>query len=532
MISIIEDDVDPDAAKEKLISKQHRAYRAAAVAKVSTVQENLKDVNRAKFLGHVERELKDMELGLCVARNRVYQDDDARLIQTVQRQIKRYESLNRRIDDARIELESLKLQLKRLCGEQSQMCKATVSDVEHTRNLEQAAENVRRLENKLYTMNVRYGAASTVNRRLRELAKEVLRERMTFGYRFQQMIDQLGTRKKILIDTFEHAVLALDGGAQLCKQIMAEKGKAAEDLQRHVNDMMELMEDVQINDQKYEFFASKGRLNIVRELNVNEQKRREMFREAHSKKIEQFRSVVIAVSKATNEYDYIDAIKNFNKSESQFLSYFEYLNDLNLHMEQMIQGEWKKPTSHAGEMRDDQLQCLKADQQRKKQEEEHNLEALETTVKGFFERIQRMFIVLGCEKRATSSIVDVNIGNYNSCLASIESRLKEIISQVYYAERLKGDQRPDEYIVRDVKVTDAKPYDRHTLTHLVNQCAECLTNESIVDGVERVPPLNNAQLLQTIKDTRPDLIHHRMHHIAACPDPRCQALLVKHLQNS
>lgn len=537
-----DDEINQDEANEKLISRQHRIFRNLANSKLTNTQEDLRNRNRDKKLSYLENELKELQLGWKVAKNKVHVSAEAQNFQTIRRHIKCYESLNSQTMRVQTELKMFESQLSRLRCEKGRLCRKTVSDNEHARNIKQAAENVRRLDNRVYAMNVRVGALLQWNRQLRAIAKQVIRERMAFGYLYKKLVDRLSTKKKQLVDMVDQAVFALDGGTDLCKRIMIVKTKSAEDLHFHVNEMKDLMLRINVNEQKYTFFANKGRHNELRELDANECKRRTIFKQAHQQNIERFKRVLDATMEITNECDYVDVINAFGKYEHDFFSYYTYLNELNLHIENMVGGSdvSAKMFHDTDALKDggpqDEEQTLNfwrtqlnAESERTAEKEEE-LNELQLIVNGHFDRIKHLFLTLDCARNPMFSEmeqIEVGIENYPTFLAIIEMRLKDVLSQVYYAERLNDGTEPLQLIVRDVGVTEVTPFDRHAWTHLIHQCAECVAAENIQIGRERALPVDNEQLLQMIKDLKPNEVQHRMHHINECSIPRCHMLFVK-----
>lgn len=530
-----DDEIDPDELNEKLISKKHRDYRCLANAKLSNVQDEKQNLIRDKKLSHVENELRDLELSLHLVTAKPRLVADAQQLAVIQQQLEHYEHLNRQINNVETQLAMFTSQLKRLQCEKDRLSANTVSDNEYARNIKQAAENVRRLENRVYGMNGRVSALLERNRQLRAIAKHVIRERMTFGRLFAQLIDRLGERKKQLVDMVDQVVYALDGGADLCKRIVMVEKKATEDLHFHRVEMTELMQSVYVNDQKYAFFAGKGRHNALRDLNANECRRRELFRRTQRENIEKFRRVLHATGEITNEADYVDTMNSFKKYERDFFAYYSYLNELNVHMANVTtvsrhpsKGESQEKSTN--ELLQQSQRRLDAERRRSAEKEE-TLNEMQVQINGYFDRIKQVFDALNCYKKpqfARMQAATVQLGNYQSFLMAIETCLKEVLSGVYYAERL---HHPDTYIVRDVEVNQTEPYERNALEHLIPQCAECVATESIQIGRKLAMPVDSGQLLRSIKKSRPQEIQHRLHHINACHIPRCHMLYVKHSQN-
>lgn len=551
-----DDEIDADVLNEKLISRRHRIFRNLANVKLTNVEENKRNAIRDRNLRRIESELKELDLEWQLVSSKSRANTAARQLERIEQCIVQYDTLGQQIDRVKTELRMFQSQLKRLQLEKDWLLKKTVSDNEYARNIRQAAETVQRLENRVYDMNVRIGHGFARNRQLRAIAELVLRERMAFAHLFAGFVEQLARGKKELIDLVDQVVLALDGGTDLCKRIILVKKKADDDRQFHQNELTELMQSIYVNEQKYDFFAQKGRHNAIRALAANECRRRALFKMTQHENVDKYRSVLRATEKLTGEADYVDVINSFKKYEHDFMSYYLYLNVLNLHMENVLMRAGRSPVMDfvakgkgkkvrrkslsAAEQDDDDATALShwqeqsAEASRSSAAKEDQLNELQVQINDHFDSIKQWFKVLGCEKNpkfATMRDEDVHLENYQMFLAAVEMRLKEVLSIVYYTERLEVGQ-DDTYVVRDVEVTKAHPYTRDALQHLIPQCAECVATENVHVGRERAVPLDNQQLLDAVKKVRPQEMQHRLHHINKCPIPRCHMLYVKHMQNS
>lgn len=544
----LNNDIDVDAINEKLISKSHKIYRTLAAAKLTNIQEELRSQIQAKNLKRIENELNELNLNIGVATNKFYVNTEKQNVDQIECQIKCYDRLDTKLTSVKTELTMFHSQLDRLHAEKELLDKKTISDNEYKRNINQAQENVRRLENRLYTIKLCEGNHLQWNRHLRTIAKQIIHERMLFNYLYKKIVDRLCVKKKLLVNLVDQAVLALDGCTDLCKRIIMLKNKADEDLHLHVNEMKNLMLTINVNERKYKFFENKGNYIEIRELNAVECKRRELFKKRHTQNIERFHRILDETKQITNETECEFVIKKFNKYENDFFSYYTYLNELNFHIENMI-GESadaarnlsKKIVANTQLDGDTRSYNLQHWQERFKTENDitgrkrASLTKLQSDLDANFERMKELFVVLGCPKNPQNEEINnenITVHNYVTFLSIIEVRLKEVLSHVYYLERQKDRRQSDAFVVRDVEVNEARPIERGVLNNLIHQCAECIAAESTQVGRHAVQPVEEDNLMQMIKDIRPHEIQHRMHNINKCGIPRSHMLYVKHLQNS
>lgn len=456
------------------------------------------------------------------------------------------EECDLKLSSVQSEIDAIQSQLKRLKTEKEVLSKKAISDNEYIQNIKQAEKNVERLSNRLHSQRLREGSMRRWNKQLRDMAKHVIHERMLFNYLYTKIVVRLSRRKKILIDLVDEAVLALDDGTDLCKRITNLKNKSRKDFNDNVNEMLVLMLNMNVNERKFNFYENKERQIQIRELSPREQKRRVTFKCDHSKDTERYKQLLNDTQQITEQRNNSRVVEKFKGYEQEYFSYYTYLNELNLHIENMIGASAFLPkTEPVVAVKMDEtvgVNRLKYWQERLSNDSEigariqEELDNAQTALKNNFNQIKQLFTMLKCDgipQNAEIANIDVSVQNYELFLTTIEMQLKEILGQVYCAERRENQDVTEGVIVRDVEVTPPQPFDYGVLNNLVHDCAECEASQNLPNNKNIIPPLDISDLggLVEKKINSPEM-QYRMHNIEKCNIPRSRILYTKYLQNN
>lgn len=540
---------ESDFENEKAISTLHKNYRKLANARLATTIEEIRNKNLEKNLEHVEVELKELTLNLEVASNAVYKNESKDNMRKIELAIKCMEECDLKLAAVQLEVDAVRSQLHRLRSEKAVLGKRAVSDNAYLQNVNQAGKNVERFSNRLHTLRLKEGSLRRWNKQLREMAKIVINERMLFNYWYGNIVDRLSRRKKLLIDMADEAILALDLGTDLCKRITNLKNKSAKDLHDHVNEMSTLILNINVNEQEYKFFENKGKPIEIRPLSERERKRRDAFKLAHGTNIERYQQLLEATQNKTGETNTIDVVDKFKSYECKHFSYYTYLNELNLHIENMIGASASLPKKEQVSRTLKKGEPQPADNSLAHWQErlngtsvagtakEQELNDAQTKLNNYFNQIKQLFLCLKCNNDPRCDDIkddDVTPQNYSVFLCMIEMQLKEVLSQVYYAERREMDGSPLAPVsVRDVDVERPQPFNYSMLSSLMYDCAECEASQNVADSKVHVPPIAAENLCGLVKTkiNSPEM-QYRMHNIDKCNIPRSRILYTKHMQNN
>lgn len=534
-----------DKQNENRLTQKQQKYRNYANGKFTTNSDATRSKITEKKLQIMTNELTQINAALRVATGTNHVQQYEKHMQMLERHVDIQEELRDELGSIKSEIKHITMQLKRVDRERFRVAATAISDLQYAINLEKSQKNYDRLEDRLDVSKKQEHMLIAKNFAFKSIIDDMLHNRTLFNKLWRKMIDQLSYHKKFLIDRVEGAVLAFNKGADLCHKLESLREKEIRDKKMDIIKMRDMVRHLHADEKMAVFLGNKGNRRELGSLEGREYRRRQMFRDEHTRTTEMYVDILAKITEYYEVPEIQMAVEKFRFHDSQYFGHFNYMNDLNDKIEYLNASlatihrhinQNRNRTKVDAENRQRKLAKLTDDlsgriETNGRAETEH--QDIDKELQIYFDSICDLFHTLRCDSSKLNGKLGDNRKvtkfNVNDYLAIVEKRLNDVLCCVYYDEQ----QQPNKMNVIVHGVThergDPTPVEEIVWTQ---QCAECAEGEDVNRyDEETVLPLEMTEVRNKVraKVQAPEM-QYRLHNLSKCVLPRSKQLVNKRYQ--
>lgn len=527
---------------ENEVSRTQKEYRDLANLQTISNADQIRRRGLFKTLNLTKDEKHNLSINFSAASSKCHTVNYERDVKRIQKNVANGESIMKMSNKFKSEINHLKMQINRIDAAQSKQEKSAVSDNQYSFNVKQAKITVKLLNDRLYEMRCKENVLMKYNSKLQEIVRNLTCDRVAFNKLWKNTIHRLGLDKKMLVDMVDQAVYAFEKGTEFCKRIEFISKQAIMSKHMHIDEMSYILQWLELDKRTHYFFGNKLNKIQSKTLDSKEIKRRNNFKNEHQQHIQSYQKIMDTVKQFSGETSINRMLEQFRRRKSEYFSYYCYLNDLNkyilylnkvLHMvNQHIQVVQSTDRHHKTKLNEENLLNARLNENKfAYQRKLSDLNTIENDLMNYYSQFDLLIEILKCENIEKYLVKEfenetVMFHNIKEFMGIIEKRIKEIISWVYYVDRM--DNQLKSHIVQDTEVINYR-LNEEAILSLVYQCPECAEAEDTT-GHESQEPMNPDEIRKNVKSkTVSPEMQYRMHSISQCDLPVSRALLAKTL---
>lgn len=530
--------------REVEVSKFQKRYRDQANTQSISNHQKDKRVKLEKSIQRLTGEIENLNKTLNIVRSKVNRQRAERFIQHLGNTVVDIKRCNKLIGATKMTVHQLKEQIIRVDWDHVRCERQSISDHEYATKLTKAWKTVTILESQLEVSRKKENQFKGHTSQLLIVIRDAIIGRSIFNRMWTSMVDRLNFDRKMVISMVDRVLLAYNYGKQMCYQIDFVRKKDRNEKQAQIVKMTDVTKAIDQDAIAIDFFQQKAQNISYKKLDVRETTRRAESKKSQIATTALFKRVRNEISEFVNEHKTQAVVEKYVQHKRQYFAYCLYLNDIEKRitsnsklladLQRNIECDHRSAeTTGQKQLRLNVLRSRLLDEQRRAEQKEQQLEAVNRILANAFKKIDSLFETLENDVNGIGLVVDfendrANETNYITYLSALDARIKQIISFVYLCDREIGDEWRDckSWAVKDVEVVNCQENDSPQ-TVAVPQCAECAEAEDLArPDIDK--PLDRRGIRKFIRTTLPKTdLHNRMHHIESCPRPSSRALLIK-----
>lgn len=527
--------------KENDISKAQQKYRDFANYQNLSNNDKMKGIGLTKKLRLSDAELESLSIILTAAGDcRYHKLVTERYMKTLENLVNDTKCVDKEIGSLKLEVEHMNSQILRLEQSQSKVETIAISDNQYVFNVQKANINVKILENQLLVAQQKENNCRQKNGHLQTMIRSYCIERIDFNKVWVKTVDRLVLDKKMLKDMTDQAVVAFEKGAEYRKRMDYILKNANAQKTDQIDEMNAILRSLRLDTIRKKFFGNKMHRITMKELDVKENIRRNVFRKYYTETQNAYEITLNQVKLKAGKNRFNEIVAEFTKQKREYFSQFCYLNNLQLCVMQMnavltkirekaCKGKSKQVPTKKKDNAKLVVESNLAREKMETQESEERLLALNESLENYYHGLTKIVGKLNCDRTKASLVKgfendEVHVHNVQTFLSMVDYRLKEIMTFVFYSDMEKHGQRSR--LVFDVDIINYL-LNEQPLETMVHECAECAM-EAEATGHDWQTPLDIAAVREAMleKAVSPE-ISYRMHSISQCDLPASRALIAK-----
>lgn len=138
-----------------------------------------------------------------------------------------------------------------------------------------------------------------------------------------------------MLDLIERAILTFDQREEWCNKLTALHTRIHNDTIAHNREMRELQRRLDYDSCLHEFLEIKGQKRIMRDLELKQQKTRELEREKAEQQLMVYEVTLQQIKQLTGETNEQRLAQLYLKQEEENFALFNYVNELNAELEEL-----------------------------------------------------------------------------------------------------------------------------------------------------------------------------------------------------
>ncbi|KAI8442474.1 hypothetical protein MSG28_005970 [Choristoneura fumiferana] len=277
-----------------------------------------------KQLGILAYELKETLLCINLAKKGQHALRDNMIKNGTRKCIVEYEHLESELRDERAQQAELNC-LNYLAQKQLvELLKKVPTEADELAMIENAANRLRRMENRLDLATKRFCLVNTDNKHVREEIHRLLVERNDFNIQWNRTIGKLVQGKEYLMDIFEIAAIAFGDRDECCRMLEALKWKGLFQLNRDIAEMQSYEGELNHLAKLEEFLRVKGSRRICEADEKEEIKRQEEIQRCEQE-ISWHDALLEEIFKYAGTDRVLGIVNNFHVTEIENFSCFVLL---------------------------------------------------------------------------------------------------------------------------------------------------------------------------------------------------------------
>lgn len=538
-----------------LNNEKHNGFKDGIKCKSRTIVFHLNQLE-------IERDFLDNHL--LVAYGKEHEENEERIVQQIQIQLKTQEQMKAKISSLKIEIKQIQSQVVSVENKEILLSTKTESEDLFCDKLRKSRIQLRNFESRLENMQQREGTARTENERLRLLIQNMISDRYKFNNFWFKYIASLSHNKKFLLDMIERAVLAFNQGEDLCLKLDSLRYHSSIEKRKNIDLMLKKKRQQDANQKMYDFLGGKGNKREILPLEKRELERRSEFKRTYDQKLNFYKLLIQNIQEFSGETSIIQSMQKYGKQDDEFFSTYNYMLEMNSIIELTSQSlkDVNDNYSASNEGNMNFLTHSKNHEHLLNQTLKRNIEATlniksnrdkcEKQILGYLKTINEIMVsllsmllkstkkiiffqvLLKCDLSSYKSLLgnykEVTIYNLHVFLAQLEQRTNSIIAFVYCDQRndeqLTFNAVNNQMLVKNVQRNLNHPVKNEDIV-LMQQCAECAQGSDVNRyDVETIYPMDFGAIKETVRQkVQTAEMCFRLHSISQCRLPRSRTIV-------
>ncbi|XP_047103466.1 coiled-coil domain-containing protein 63 [Schistocerca piceifrons] len=327
------EDLDMDQMAEAELTRLQRQYRIMEGDREAYSQETRLLLQKQRnMIAALEKEKQELLQNLRLSKSTLNEMRDNKLKANIAQLIAEGDRYEAEMKTEKEQLSEMQLQINKI---EKEVASLRVKEATDNKNSHQniLPQQMSALENRLDVVTVKFNKILAENSKLREEINHLLKERNHFNSLYQQLVSELNSGKKIMLDLIEQASLAYDQREEAQNKLQALKERGRLDVLLHGQEMRELHRRLDYDTKLQDFLAVKAQRRVMADLEAREAQKKQMQREATEKMIESYHSILQKIKEFSGEDDVDRLAAQFLKQEEENFALFNYVNELNNELE-------------------------------------------------------------------------------------------------------------------------------------------------------------------------------------------------------
>ncbi|XP_060533839.1 outer dynein arm-docking complex subunit 1 [Cylas formicarius] len=363
-----------------------------------------------------------------------------------------YEDLCAEVDAEKEGIAEMDVQIKKLEADIKKLRpKSAVTENHFQTRLSSGKKAVQMLQDRLDNMVKKFCAILSENKELREEIDHLLKQRNHFNETWEQLLKEINSAKKYVVDLIEQAIIAFDQREEWCSKLEALKTRAEMNHVAHSEEMREIQRRLDHYLTLREFLCVKGQKRVMKDLEEKERKKKESEIQTLEDQLEMYETTLKEIQQFCNEEEVERIAALFTKQEEENFALFNYVNELTHELETLniTLDDVRQRIDDQVELsrvRAEQRQCTVVSLQNELETakkladaEENEVRMAENSLSKVLEGIQEIFNVAECDSGPILKLLGdeatINLHNVHIYLGKIEKKLSAVVTELYFAEK-------------------------------------------------------------------------------------------------
>lgn len=581
-VPLVLDQHDIDFIKMKELNQANRHYRKCLAGKCPPVvdrrvglvkktkrfvSKKLQDkklsniwvaLGRAHRFKIMEAKLLEIDTKITVASSKPYQMERENDFKIIERTVKEIEDLTLAIAKARSEIVHIKSQVERVGLKRTELSHETESEGKKwtivkllrtsklfvldkfQEHLIKARRQLEIYEGRVQTSRQHECIVTQENYKLRDLIQNMLCDRAVFNFYWGKIVHNLRDRRKFLLDMIERSNQAFNQGADFLDNLKKLQSRRAADREFHVSEMINMERKIDANEIINLFLGGKGKKRSLAPLEAREVRRRDLFKDDFSKRLNLYEGIIENIKKFTGTPDIAKSVEIYGNAKNDGFQFYTYLNEMNQQIEYLTSNYLKLSTEilksqdynsqklQYFDQRIDDLHKQLHDEINKTMELKDKRDSYELTITTYLDTIMEILKILNCDFSPQMKLLGdhtkVNVYNTHTFLSALEKRINEVLAYVYCIQRKNTSDILADDAKLAVKSLKRAPEELIKLENVITtqQCAECAEGEDVNRFDDKtVYPLDHETIKQIMRDKVEWIgMDFRLHNLSKCNLPR------------
>ncbi|XP_043210072.1 coiled-coil domain-containing protein 63-like [Amphibalanus amphitrite] len=309
----------------------------------------------------------------------------------------------------------------------------------------QLQKKARRLDNRLYTTNVKFNSMLVENNNLRSEIDHLLIERATFNKQYHKLIDRLAATKQKTSEIIDQATQAYDQRDEANSKAAALRDRNTKESVAHMTELKDLLRTLDHDHKLKEFMSTKAH---ERQIEEDEEKLKKKDHEKSAEKtaeetVQAYREAFRKIRDIAGETDVNNLIAQYVKMEDKNFALFNYVNELNTEVETlqeqiaMTEAEIEKTKQkdvEETENKKEQIQKLEREAQESAEladQAEQSLERYQALLRQLCQGVDQLVTETKCDRSPILELLgdnqQVTENNIMTYLTMVEQRVNDLL---------------------------------------------------------------------------------------------------------
>ncbi|RZF41708.1 hypothetical protein LSTR_LSTR012738 [Laodelphax striatellus] len=545
--------------EEEKLAKAEKDYRVSQkklrmneLKKVSYPPKHKALIDRqVKVIGHLKQEIRNLESDLRVSCKRYKSEEGVKLLEA--------ENL---IEKEREMKENVEAERKRITELQCEIDEVNKAIMDMQRNGMQVDEICEKIKKKEMKLDGFEGSLQVATNKFNDLLMQsekyrkkinlLLEERKIFHAKYMQLYRQLLEGKQTMLDIVEQATKVCDQKEEASRKLMRLQKKKAEE-ERNYNECVQQLQNELDENRELDKFLNEKNERLQNDNEAYQERKAEMMQNLKEEFFDKFGKYSAMMNEMCDLYgvdsnskidlryksvevDIMQLVCYINFRNSELIELQDSITELNLQI--LDQQELRELNELEQEA---VLEKLQENLQNKTEECRKAVEAKqksEWVLNQLLTDLEKMFIGYNCDSKLFFEMLGdnahVNVFNYHTCLAQIESQIHEFVCLVFCKELAWIPEYEDETeaVVQDDyhMILSKRPINYHTDS--LSPCPLCqeMIQISTLEEESRVVVLDNYDEIQreeirAVATTPDGHSQEILHNLSKCQLPRSRAIM-------